>query len=166
MPSRIVYHRAGSITANGQWEFDPIDLSHCDNLRITVKLTGNSTGTSPTLSIYLQSRSAFGLWNDRAAFPQLVDADNTDEARVLNLNKFGDLSDTEESYEPSGSTGGSRLTAGTVRNGPFPGVYRGNVLGGVGENMPGPSWRFDFVIGGSASPTFPIEIWVEGDAAW
>jgi hypothetical protein len=159
MPSRIVYHRAGNVVADGQWELDALDLSWADLLRISVKLTGDSTGTSPTLNIYLQSRGAFGIWNDRAAFPQLVGADNTGEARVLNLSKFGDLSDAEESYEPSGSSGGSRLTAGTVRNGPFPGNYRNK---GVGIET---AWRFDFDIGGTDTPTFPLELWVEADAA-
>lgn len=161
MPSRIVYHRAGTISADGQWELDALDLSWADLLRISIKLTGNSGGTTPTLNVYLQSRGAFGLWNDRAAFPQLVDADNSGEAWVLNLSKFGDLSDTEEGYEPTGSSGGSRLSPGAngvVRNGPFPGNYRNK---GVGIET---AWRFDFDVGGT-EPTWPLEIWIEADAA-
>lgn len=156
MPMRKVFSKSGTLTADTQWELDPLALR--DEILVVVSLTGNSGGTTPTLNARLQARFADGIWTDRISFAQLTDSDNSGEVRKAVIQEFGTFADAEELYEPSGSSGASRLTAGSVINGPFPPIYRGNVTGGVGaNNFPGANWRLDFDLGGD-TPTWPIQV--------
>lgn len=154
----IVFSRSGTVTADTQWDFDKIDLSPFRRLTVEVKLTANAAAAAgDTLNVYLQERKQGNAWSDRAALVQLIGTMLSGEVRQLNLSAEGPLSDTEESYEPSGSTGGSRLTAGLVINGPFAPNYRDF---GVGMAT---AWRFDLDITNVTGPSFPLKITVYGD---
>ncbi len=137
---------AGSATTN--FNFDPIDLSNADLLHFRLHLSTIGTDAGDTYNIYVQSRRDDGTWGDRAAFPQFLGTASDDEVYDLIVQKFGTLADAEEAREPQGSTGGAHITAGTVVNGGFPGVYRANVTGNSSDpstNTAGPSWRVQVV---------------------
>lgn len=123
-------------------ELSKLDLSNCVSILMEVILTKALTDAGDTLNVYLQSRGRARVWNDRIAAAQLLGnmtvSESAPEVREYQLQQLGTLSDTEEAQEPSGSAGGSRLTAGTVRNGPFPGKY----VDAAGA--PGASWRVQF----------------------
>ena len=137
---------AGSATTT--YEFDPIDLSNADILTFRFNLATIGTDAADTFNIYVQARRADGTWDDRAAFPQFLGTAADAEVYDMVLQKFGTLDTTEEGREPQGSAGGARLTANTVLNGGFPGVYRGNVTGpssNPATNTAGASWRLQIV---------------------
>ena len=46
------------------------------------------------------------------------------ETRIMNLQNRIELDTPEESYEATGSLGGTEIAAGSVRQGPFPSKYR------------------------------------------
>lgn len=151
---------SGTVTEDAQVELDAIDVSGFDEIYATIEITGapGADGTD-TLDVYLQSRSQANVWADRIAFDQLTGAMSEGELREATLQKFGTFSDGEEQGEPSGSTGGSRLTAGTVRNGAFPGRYRNP---GVGTET---AWRLDFQVTSGNAASFPVEVTIYGDTA-
>ena len=111
----------GSRTAT--FNFGNHDLSRFDNLTFELKISTIGVDAGDTFNGYVQSRRAAGVWDDRVAFQQVLGNASDDEARLLVLHKFGTLESAEEASEQTGSTGGSRLTAGTVKNGSFPGKY-------------------------------------------
>lgn len=146
---RKVYEYAFDVAAGTtNHEFDAVDLSHADELHFVLTLTEANTDAGDTLNVYIQSRSEDGIWHDRVAFTQLIGTLDPDtsgpETLEAVLQKFGSFSDDEEESEPSGSEGASHLTAGTVKNGPFPRPYRGSITG-PGQ-MPGSAWRAQFVM--------------------
>jgi hypothetical protein len=158
MPNRRVWTKSGTITADAQWELDPLDYSRADEITLEVVLTGNAgADANDKLNVRLQSRTQANKWTDRIALDQLTGAMLAGEVREGVLQKFGTLSDSEEQGEPSGSTGGSRLTAGTVKNGSFPGRYRNS---GVGTET---GWRVDLDITDATDPSFPITLNVYAD---
>lgn len=160
MAMKLVYEYTGTITADAIVELPPLDLSRADQLYMEAYLTGNAAdAVGDTLNIYLQNRWQAGVWSDRVALSQLTGDMLAGELRDAALSKFGSLSDTEEAAEPSGSTGGSHLTAGTVRNGPFPPRFRA-----AGVNAQATAWRvnFDATVVGSAS--WPIAIYIYADS--
>ncbi|HEU4754655.1 MAG TPA: hypothetical protein VFU47_16215 [Armatimonadota bacterium] len=168
MALRKVYERSGTITADGQWSLPALDLSEADQLKLVVTLTGAPAGTSPTLNVRLQSRQAENVWDDRISLAQFTGSDTTGETKEGVIQKFGSLSDTEEAHEPSGSSS-SRLAAGTVLNGPFPGPYRESCSfrnGEPGANQAATGWRLDFDIGGTGSPSFAITVRLYSDSAY
>lgn len=131
----------GSQTLN--YELGQLNLGNADWMKATVKLTKADTDAGDTCDIYLQDRGPAGIWNDRIHFTQLLGTlsptSNAPEVLEATLQQAGTLSDDEEESEPSGSAGASRLTAGTVRNGPFPGQYYANGVRGA-------SWRVQVVV--------------------
>lgn len=166
MAHRMVYTRSETVTADAQWELDPIDLSHADELHLEVLLTGNAGALAgDTLNVRLQSRTNANKWTDRIAIRQLIGTMTSGEYTQSVNQKFGTFSDSEETDETSGSTGAARLTAGTVRNGPFPGVYRPAATGAGATNMPGAGWRVDLDITSASAPSFPVTISVYADTA-
>jgi len=122
-----------------------LNLSHYSQL-LCVLVTNAAGGgdAGDTLNVYIQSRGKEGVWNDRVAFTQLLGTVSSGEVIEANLQGLVTLDSGEELGEPSGSTGASRLTAGTVRNGTFPGLYRTtpSSVGGLGV---GASWRIQWV---------------------
>ena len=137
---------AGSATTT--YEFDPIDLSWADGLTFRLNIATIGTDAGDTFNAYVQARRSDGTWEDRAAFPQYLGTASDAEVYDMYLQKFGTLDTTEEGHEPQGSAGGARLTANTVQNGGFPGVYRGNVTGfstNPATNTAGASWRLQIV---------------------
>lgn len=114
-------------TQNLNYEWGTLALDHADWLRCVLELTKTETDAGDTANFYVQRRGPNGQWSDVIAFTQKIGSESgsvsTPEVLEANLQQAGTLSDTEETNEPSGSLGGSHLTAGTVRNGPFPGVY-------------------------------------------
>ena len=143
-------------------ELDPLDLSRCDLIRVTVKLSKAITDTADTFDVYLQCRGPDGKWEDRIHFSQLLgDLSPTvadPEILVATLQQFGTLGDDEEESEPSGSAGGSRLSAGSVRNGAFPGRYHDGTA-------PAASWRVQLVVvDADADADFEGTIYVEGNS--
>lgn len=148
MPLRKVGEYAFNTGPGGQTlnqELAPLDLSHADLISVDLVVTKADTDVADTLNVYLQDRRTGGTWNDRAALTtitgDLSPSVTAPEVYNANIQKFGTLSDDEEESELSGSAGASRLTAGTVRNGPFPGLYRV-----AGYDGPRASWRIQLVV--------------------
>lgn len=142
----------GSVTTNV--EFDPIDISWADQLYAELYVTTADTDATDTMNVYVQSRTENGVWDDRIAFTQVNGTTVTPKTYGATLQKFGTLADDEEESEVSSSSG-TRLTAGTVKNGPFPRpLRRGQGISTVyaGSNMVLPAWRVSFV-GVEASTT-------------
>lgn len=125
-------------SGNYQLLLPAINLSRFDEIFMEVVISTSENDPDDTLNIYLQSRGQSGTWDDRIASAQFLGNGADALVRNYTLQSLGTLSDTEEASTPSGSTGGSRLTAGTVKNGAFPGLYRNK---GVGTES---SWRLDF----------------------
>ena len=153
-----VYRYTGSILASGQQDIHtecPIWLRN--QIEVRAKLTDNASGTAPTLNVRLQCRGPENVWTDRLALAQFG-SDSSGEDHIGVVNEWVTLGATEYSYEPSGSSG-SRLSAGGVINGPFPPPYWASVTRSLYTDIvPGHQWRLDFVVTGSATPTFPIVI--------
>lgn len=119
-----------------------VDLSRGDEILIELELTKAQTDAGDTLDVRLQdctSLTTAEVWNTRARFAQFIGTVTVSaaapEVRRLALQAYGTLPDTEEAYEPSGSAGAAEIAAGTVLNGPFPGVRR---LSAGGRKQ---SWR-------------------------
>ncbi len=166
MPNRCVFDYAGTVTASTDVNLDAIDLSRADSLYMEVQLSSAPGAVSgDTCNVYLQSRGRSGVWNDRIAIDQLLGNMSSGEVRDATLLKQATtLATTEKEGEPSGSTGASRLTAGTVRQGAFPGLYRIKGTPGQGAGT-FTAWRVDFVVVSSSAPSFPlkIRIWCDTD---
>lgn len=119
----------GSATTNT--ELDAIDLSRAKSLRIEAFLTGKgSADAGDTLDIYFQEASddVTPTWDDRAHLGDPGDTTTFDgsltvsaaapEKRVNQIMCVGlELPAASESYEPSGSAGGSHLAVGEVIKG-------------------------------------------------
>lgn len=160
MPNALVFTKSGTITADTQWELPALDLSRADAISMEAILTANAgASVSDTLNIRLQSRRQTNKWNDRIALRQLTGDMTSGELTDGVLQKFGTFSDSEETGEPSGSTGASRLTAATVRNGAFPGRYRN---AGVGTET---AWRVDFDATVVGALSFPVTVNIYADTA-
>lgn len=151
MPTRVTQRIAfdtsvdiGVAGGTGNYTLDAIDLSWADEITMRVSFTKANTDAGDTCDVYLQSRGPDGIWTDRIASHQLTgDMSPTTadpEVRDYVLQQFGTFSDAEEGAETSGSLGGSRLTAGTVRNGSFPGLFKT-----AGSPMT-PGWRIQIVV--------------------
>lgn len=114
-------------TQNLNYEAGNLDISDADWLKATLNLTKADTDAGDTANIYVQARGPNGIWNDIIAFTQVIGtlspSSSAPEVLMANLMQAGTLSDDEEESEPSGSAGGSHITAGTVKNGPLPGMY-------------------------------------------
>ncbi len=126
-------------------ELDAVDLSRFDELELEIVVDTAATEAGDTLNVYLQSRGPAGVWDDRIATAQFTGDQADAEVRKYAVQQFGTFSDTEEASEPQGSAGGSHLTAGGVKNGPFPGPYRNK---GVGTET---AWRLQFVVANSST---------------
>lgn len=158
MPSRVCFAKSDTLTSTStQWNLDAIDLSHCDELTVTYKIVTTITSTSNTLDIYVQSRGRDGFWDDRIHFTQIAATPNQNKAQKLVLQQFGTFSDTEEASVPSSSSGGTRLAAGTVKNGPFPRPY-------VDASAPATAWRVDFVMAGTTGG-YSVEVVAEANSS-
>jgi len=150
---------AGSQTLNT--EVGPLDLSYPDVLKWILKVTKAAEDAGDTLNVYIQSRGRDGVWHDRVSFTQILGSASpaaaTPEILEAVLQKMGSFSDDEEESEPSGSTGASRLTTGTVRNGPFPGKYYEN-------GARASAWRVQAVIVDADNDAdFEFEVYCEYD---
>ena len=153
---------AGSQTLNTN--LDSGDLSSCTSIYAIVRCTKADTDATDTCDVYLQSRDQGGFWRDRIHFgaqgaantligsmsPTTADP----EIRDGYLQQYGTLTDSEESDEPSGSAGASRLAVATVRNGGFPGLYR-DVTGML------PAWRIQAVVVEASTSNADFEFTVE-----
>lgn len=117
----------GPGTQNVNWEFGLLALDHADWIRSILEVAGAAEDAGDTLNFYVQTRGPNGQWSDVIAFSQLLGSlspsSSSPEVLTAALQQAGTLSDTEEQGEPSGSAGASHITAGTVKNGPFPGWY-------------------------------------------
>ena len=117
----------GTGTQNLNYEWGKLDISSADWLKVKLEIEKADTDAGDTLNAYIQERGPDHLWHDRIAFTQVIGTASPTAAdpEVLDasLMQAGTLSDDEEESEPSGSAGASHLTAGTVKNGPFPGMY-------------------------------------------
>lgn len=117
-------------TQNLVYELGKLDLSAADWLKVIFNITKADTDAGDTLNAYLQARDRNGIWRDIIAFTQVIGtlspSGSAPEVLEANLMQGGTLSDDEEESETYGSAGASHLTAGTVRNGPLPGMYHGS----------------------------------------
>lgn len=115
---------ASAITSN----FNPGRFGHYDALTVYLNVTKADTDAADVLDVALQETRDGVTWHDRARFANvtgdLTASATAPEVRRLVVQQFGSFADGEEELEPSGSAGGTRLTAGTVLNGPFPPLLR------------------------------------------
>ena len=130
-------------------ELAPVDLSRARELLLELIVTKADTDFADTLDVKFQDTSDRLVWNTRARFTtitgDLPPTTATPLVKRLSVQQLVDLAATEESYTPSGSLDGSEPSAGSVINGPFPGIFRGQIgnAQGVGRK---PNWRFSLVI--------------------
>jgi hypothetical protein len=105
--------------------FDKFDLSRARAVIGKLTLTKADTDAGDLLDVYFEERTNTLTWNQRARFEQVLGSGSptaTDpEERTIVVSADVNLDTTEESYEDTGSLGGTALSAGTVRNGPFAG---------------------------------------------
>lgn len=131
---------AGSATTNVN--LDAFDLSGASALILRGSMSKTDTDAGDTLAITLQSTFDALTWTDRARLGNFTGdmsaAATTPEVLVAVVHQGDAIDSTEEAYEPSGSLGGSAIAAGSVLNGPFPGLLR-TALGRQ------PSWRVNIV---------------------
>lgn len=158
---------AFAITANGTTyeELPKINFSQADLLQGRLVCETANTDAGDLLDVYLESRGRDGKWKERAHFGQLNGAmspsASTPETREFSLSKLGPLSDSEEASESNESLGASSITENTVRNGPFPGLYRDKTNG---QTLTG--WRFKIVASGELDTdmSFAGNLYLEWDA--
>jgi hypothetical protein len=109
-------------------ELEKIDISGARKIRLDLTVDKSDTDAGDTYDVYFQEADDGGFWHDRGHFEQITGSmspsSTAPEIRTLVISCDSTIDSTEESYEPSGSAGGSRLAAGTVRNGPFLGVRK------------------------------------------
>ena len=133
-----------------------IDLSHARELFVEIKLTTTNTDAGDTLEVTLQdcSDATFAVlptgtagWNSRARSNTFIGtlsaSASAPEYYRMSIQQLVDLAATEESYEPTGSTGATEIAVGSVLNGPFPATIRA-ALGTAGVTRI-PNWRLRFV---------------------
>jgi hypothetical protein len=121
-----------------------IDLSSADSLTLRAKITKAAEDAADTLNIRLQESPDGGVtWNTRARLAEITGdmspSTSAPETREAMVQQFGALADAEEALEPSGSAGGTDLSAGTVRNGHLSPPSR---TGGVRTS----AWRLQVVV--------------------
>lgn len=126
-PIAVAYAGTGSATVNTL--IGPMDFSRLKEIEIIASLIATDTDAADTCDIYLQFLMPDGLtWDSRIHMPQftgdMTATATAPEVRRAVVQKDIPIESTEESYETTGSLGGTELTAGSVRNGPFPGKYR------------------------------------------
>ena len=143
---------AGSQTINV--ELAPLDLSHARELLLDLTVTKADLDFADNLDVKFQDTIDRLKWHTRARFP-LITGELTPSAsapiyRRLALQQIVDLAATEESYTPSGSIENVEPASGSVINGPFPGIFRGQVGNAQGVFRQ-PSWRFSIVVTDSDS---------------
>ena len=161
MATRKVYEYDFSLSGAGTTnvELPAIDLSQMDELELEIVLATAATDAGDTLNVYLQSRGPAGIWDDRIAVAQFLGTATDAEVRKYAVQAFGTFADTEEASEPTGSAGASHMTAGTVKNGPFPPLYRNK---GVGTET---SWRLVFdVVDADADSAFTGTVYITGNS--
>lgn len=110
--------------------FDKFDLSYARAIVGKLTLTKADTDAGDLLDVYFEERTNTLTWNQRGRFEQVIGTasptTSAPEERTIVISADVNLDTTEESYEDTGSLGGTSLSAGTVRNGPFMGkLYSG-----------------------------------------
>jgi hypothetical protein len=151
MPASTVWTYTGTITATGTEVLPAFNISNADEIQLVATLTGNAAAAAgDKIDIVLQSKTQNGIWDDRIRLRQLLGNMSSGEGDQGTVQKFGTFSDTEEAGEQSGSTGGSGLSAGTVKNGPFPPPF---VAVGL---APASSWRLSWTVTSASAPSFPL----------
>lgn len=122
-----------------------LNLSWAKALICDLKITVANTDATDTLDVYIEETVDNVTWNQRGRFEQITGdmspTTTAPEVRRLVISALPPLDTTEESYETTGSTGGTSLSAGTVRNGPFLPPYRGDA-----SNAPQASYRARLVV--------------------
>lgn len=130
MRSAIIYQANFSIgpgNVSQTINLDPLNLSWCKTLSGELKLTTIQTDLADKLDIKLQETrdpvAPANYWDTRAYWNQV--AGNTAASATApyadhwNVSQDVDLTSTSRNYNPTGSSTGTELTAGTVRDGPF-----------------------------------------------
>ena len=125
-------------------ECNSIDFSLFESLLWEVVFTTMNTDAGDTLNIRLQSTSDRVQWHTRARMIEFLGTGDPDatgpEYYRMTVRQLGETSADEEGYEPSGSESATDVSAGMVRNGPFPGKYRSVEFGLQ------PNWRIRSVL--------------------
>ena len=152
MPSRRIFkYDFTAMTTTTTVSLNPDDLSRASALLLSLQLTAIGTGAGDKLDVRLQDTVHGTIWNTRARFTQVLGTDSASGSAPktfrMSLTQDIALEDPEESYETTGSSGGTDLAARSVRNGPFPGVLRTS----TGR---GSAWRVTFTVTTSVTPTF------------
>lgn len=109
-------------------ELPLLNLGRAETIALVLKVTKADTDANDTLDVYFDETFDRVTWDNRGRFQQITGdmspSATAPEVRKLVISSRIALDATEESYETSGSAGGSDLAAGTVRNGPFAPIFR------------------------------------------
>lgn len=130
MRSVIIYQAAFDIGPGNVTQtinLDPLQLSWCKTLSGELKLPTIATDLADKLDIKFQETrdplAATVYWDTRAYWQQVAGntsaSASTPYADHWNVSQDVDLTSSSRNYNPTGSSTGVELTAGTVRDGPF-----------------------------------------------
>lgn len=110
--------------------FPTLDLSHAAAIKFVIRITKADADAGDTLNITFEDTWDAGVtWNERARSREFIGSESPSttapETQELTIQQLIPLAAVgEEALEPSGSGGGSALSATSVRNGPFPRTQR------------------------------------------
>lgn len=102
-------------------ELDPLDLARVKWLDIVVTMTTLDAAGDDTCDFFFEETHDGTNWDQRWHSHQFTGAMSPTEIRRYRIYADYVPDATDLSYETTGSAGGSDLTAGTVRPGPFAG---------------------------------------------
>lgn len=148
LASRNVFDYAfGPLTADTTVSMNPYDLSHAEALVCELIVSAAATAAGDILDVRIQNTFDGTYWNTVIRFDAILGNVTEPEIRRATVNQVVDLASTEEQYETTDSTGATDISAGTVRNGPFPPPYKT----AAGRQ---PNWRVFFDITSASAPSF------------
>src|SRR5438132_5977842 len=131
---------------------DALDISRCQAVTLEMVLTTCATDAADKLDVRFQetrdSQPTPAVWDTRGYFTQVSGNQSASAsapyADQMTISQDVPLPSSSRNARPTGSAGGTELTAGTVRDGPFQGRLR-STLGPV------PSHRLIAVISGDVN---------------
>lgn len=137
--------------------FEAVDVSVGDVIKCILELDSQTTDPGDTLDVFLCCRFQDGYWQDRIHFTQLTDTPTPLNKWQADIQKFGTLTDQEEENlilgpgTDLGTEAGSvtRLSAGGVQNGGFPGIFYEQKVGKA-YRSPAASWGIQIKQAGGA----------------
>lgn len=145
---------------------DPMSYSRAVSLVGEIIITSAATAAGDTLTVRLQETPDGVQWDTRWCHTAQVGnsgaSTTAPESERVVLQCDVPLQTAERLYEPTGSAGGTDLSAGTVRNGPLLGRRRAATAPGGGLSA---SHRLQFVVAQTSAAAFTgtYTIWLESE---